>query len=383
MPRCTFYTGMFTQCTRQAHDGNGHCWGHVRKAERLGVRPEGTCPCVVANHWCGRPLAGEQAICQRHTDMIERRARDHAEQQVRRAEAQLAMTQIVQGFMNEEPRRHWRAVTDIMVGRSRLPTGHPEALGLMTAMNAARRFYMLNAGPEDLMENVFINQWLGIPEEWAPEVPAAPAPAMGQMGRLAADGQNVHTTAVSTQTNSNVDLLLEEDPGDLDTLRCIAGWWLCHTKQRRDFEEVWRVLEDVRHWYNKRTCRKTNDNLYKRVLDGLVMKVLMATDDYAQPDKAKQTELYDELIQRVWEECSEAVGMCCEGHISRLANVLVGFDETFRPPVPVGELLQQKMAAIAELKLSTRHKLQRAMEVLEELKVPVEDRAPWLEALAE
>jgi hypothetical protein len=178
-----------------------------------------------------------------------------------------------------------------------------------------------------------------------------------------------------------VDLLLADPPENLDTLRCIAGWWL--TKQRRDFEEVWRVLEDVRHWYNKRTCRKTNDNLYKRVLDGLVLKILIATDDTAQPDKAKQTELYDELIQRVWEECSEAVGMCCEGHISRLANVLVGFDESFRPPVAVGQLLQQKMAAIAELKLSTRHKLQRAMEVLEELKVPVEDRAPWLEALAE
>lgn len=383
MPRCTFYTSQFTQCTRHGNDGTDYCASHVGKAERLGLRPERTCPCVVNNNrWCGRALEVGQDICAVHAARITQRIERRAEEQVQRAEAQLMVAQIVQGFMAEEPRRHWRAVTDIMVGRSRLPAGHPEALRLMPAMNAARRFYMLNAGPEDMMENVFINQWLGIPEEdVAPAAPAAPAPAMGQMGRLAADGQNVHTTAVSTQTNSNVDLLLADPPENLDTLRCIAGWWL--TKQRRDFEEVWRVLEDVRHWYNKRTCRKTNDNLYKRVLDGLVMKVLMATDDTAQPDKAKQTELYDELIQRVWEECSEAVGMCCEGHISRLANVLVGFDESFRPPVAVGELLQQKMAAIAELKVSTRHKLQRAMDVLEELRIPVEERAPWLEALEE
>jgi len=75
--------------------------------------------------------------------------------------------------------------------------------------------------------------------------------------------------------------------------------------------------------------------------------------------------------------------MCCEGHISRLANVLVGFDETFRPPVPVGEVLQTRMAAIAQLKLSHKHKLQRAIELMDELKIPVNERAPWLEALEE
>jgi hypothetical protein len=217
------------------------------------------------------------------------------------------------------------------------------------------------------------------PVHWVPppdDLP--PPPPLGPMGRLAADNQNVHTAVVATQTNANLELLLEATPSTPgDTLSILTRWWMA--VMRPSFEDYWRVMEDVRHWYGKRTCRKTNDTLYKRVLDGLVEKVLLATDDRTPEANA----LFEELVQRTWEECSESVGMCCDGHLSRLANVLVGFDEAFRPPVAVGELLQQKMAAIAELKLSPRHKLQRAMEVMEELKVPVEERAPWLEALEE
>jgi hypothetical protein len=88
-------------------------------------------------------------------------------------------------------------------------------------------------------------------------------------------------------------------------------------------------------------------------------------------------------VKRLWEECEEAVGMCCEGHLARLANVLVGFDEAFKPPVPVGEILQQKMADIAQMKLSPKLKLQKAIAVMDELAIPIADRAPWLEAMEE
>jgi hypothetical protein len=63
--------------------------------------------------------------------------------------------------------------------------------------------------------------------------------------------------------------------------------------------------------------------------------------------------------------------------------VFVGFDETFKSPVSTGEVLQTRIAAIAEMKLSPKHKIAKALAVMEELGVPEVDRAPWLEALEE
>ena len=96
----------------------------------------------------------------------------------------------------------------------------------------------------------------------------------------------------------------------------------------------------------------------------------------AEKDDERRTELF----RRLWEECAESVGMCCEGHISRLCNVLVGFDEAFQPPVPFGEILQSKMAAIAGLDISDDEKRRQANAFFDEHGTPAEERTAWLEA---
>lgn len=277
----------------------------------------------------------------------------------------------VQAYLAEVPQRTWEEVTADLTGRWMSPADDPRHLARDTAYSVALRYFIQVTPPDTdllLLHMAWAQGWL------ARQPAAAPAPPMGQMGRLAADGQNVHTAAVSKQTNSNVDLLLEGEAYAGDTLAMLTTWWMVRGP-KPSFESYWRVMEDIRHWYTKRTCKSTNDYLYQRVLNGLVAKVLLTTDG--------KDELHAELTKRLWEECEEAVGMCCEGHISRLANVLVGFDETFKPPVPVGEILQSKMAAISEMKLSHKLKLQKAVAVMDELKIPLADRAPWLEALEE
>ena len=74
------------------------------------------------------------------------------------------------------------------------------------------------------------------------------------------------------------------------------------------------------------------------------------------------------------------MGMCCEGHISRLCNVLVGFDDAFQPPVALGELMQQKMAAIAGLDVSEEEKRRQATQWFTEHGVPEAERVAWLDA---
>jgi hypothetical protein len=96
--------------------------------------------------------------------------------------------------------------------------------------------------------------------------------------------------------------------------------------------------------------------------------------------KLKDNETKQELYQRVFEECFESIGLCCDGHISRLCNVLVGFDETFVSDVPFGEILQNKMAAIAALDIDTSEKVRQATEFFNEFAVPETERSAWLEA---
>jgi hypothetical protein len=72
--------------------------------------------------------------------------------------------------------------------------------------------------------------------------------------------------------------------------------------------------------------------------------------------------------------------MCCDGHLSRLCNVLVGFIEDIKTEVPVGELLQQKMSAIAAMDADTDRKRREALTVFEELRIPLAERDAWIEA---
>lgn len=181
--------------------------------------------------------------------------------------------------------------------------------------------------------------------------------------RLSLDGQNVHTKEVTTQTNDSLALLLSTTVlPTQDTFGEITDEWM-----RYPIKDRTRVFKDMARWYRTYSCREDGDKLYLRVLNGLWATI-------------RTSKFKKDLSQRLWEECSESVGMCCDGHITRLCNVLVGFDDAFVPEIPVGVLLQQKMSAIAMKDVRVEHKVGEAWGVFEELKIPMEQRMEWLEA---
>lgn len=178
-----------------------------------------------------------------------------------------------------------------------------------------------------------------------------------ELQRIADDRQNVHTGPVNQQTNTSLARLLETPvSARQDTLKEI---WR-YTKKKR-------IQKDMEKWYSVESCRQDGDWLYKRALDGLWARI-------------KTSEHRDELTKRLLEEVTESVSMCCDGHIARLCNVLVGFDDLFVPQVSTGEALQQKMSAISMLDLSVEEKVFQAWEVFEELAIPMEEREAWVEA---
>jgi hypothetical protein len=274
-------------------------------------------------------------------------------------------------------------VDDVQV-RMNLPHGAEGRLERMLAYATARRFFLLTTDPAVRVE-VLMHYWVGQPEDFfvdgavleggAPLPEAAPVAPVGVLAGLAADTQSVHREVVVKQTNTNVELLLEaseEAAEDFDPESWVTTWWLL-MPNRPAFNVYYRVMQDIHFWYTKKTCKATTDWLYKRVFTGAVFKISAVED----------RDCRYELAKRLWEECSEAVDMCCEGHIGRLANVFVGFDENFKSPASPNEMLQAQLAAIAQLKLRTEVKLAKAKTVMDELGIPEDERAPWLEALEE
>jgi hypothetical protein len=189
------------------------------------------------------------------------------------------------------------------------------------------------------------------------------------MQRLANDRQNVHTGPVVRQTNAGEEKLLSvRTDGKPVGLRVLRSFVL-HGGSMQNFL---RVANDVEHWYSATTCRTPGDRLYSRLLEGLWTLIEQ------QPEAQRA-----ELKTRLWQEAIESVGMCCEGHISRLVNVMSGFDEAFRPRVSIGEAIQSKMAKIAGSEaLTTAEKVAEAGAFLTIVGLTAEEQAPWLEALA-
>jgi len=213
--------------------------------------------------------------------------------------------------------------------------------------------------------------WLMYHGEYVDNRPQLP-PARGELEAFTRDGQNVHTRFVTEQTNSALSILLNaEVPPEQNTLKESHMCFMEHIALDRittTLEMIGAVDRDAKRWYRVKTCRQHDDYLYKRVIDGLWSKI-------------KTSKYRRELEIRLWQEMVDSVGMCCDGHITRLANVLCGFDDAFTPELSPAEQLQNRMAVIAGMETGIILQAAEAMKALTEFNVPREQWEPWIDAL--
>lgn len=347
---------------------------HVVYNRRAVAHLAGTCHrWVGSTHYCGRQCADNGLLfCERHIDVERRREERNRAQR----EANERIAQALVWYTQQLHVMTWRqAVDQINVNHADIPQ-HSRWI-------IARGYFFVRAP----LEPEFNEQWqfelywawvvrgrIGNPPDLtdaAPWMPVAP-PVVNRnaLAVIARDVQNVHTRVISDQTNKGLEKLLEASKGykEMRAPDWFASRWLI--KAYGGWKDVVRVVNDMQHWYGQKTCKVADDRLYQRALDGLYVKIRNITD----------TELHNEIFKRAFEECLESVGMCCEGHISRLSNVMVGFDDAFEPPVPFGEILQNKMAAISAMEIEPDEKRTLATEFLNEFAVPDGERSAWLEA---
>lgn len=183
--------------------------------------------------------------------------------------------------------------------------------------------------------------------------------------RFAADNQNIHTTMVVSATLANVELLLRqevppqfrwnEDACSQTPAAIIAA---CDLSPAATINMV--------RWY----CPQGDSGIYElgpgiygRVLDAVWQNVAASA-----PDSGLRAILRQEL--------EDSVGMCAQGNLSRLCNVLAGYAEGLAaatsPTERAANLLSQ---------LTGDNLVERGRTILRESGVPEAQWDAWLEPL--
>ena len=202
---------------------------------------------------------------------------------------------------------------------------------------------------------------------------------VAELGDISKDGQSIHVREVEKNTNDGIIILSKiEVPKGQQTLTEIYSAFRTtifgdeylvnpHSVKMK----LKRVMNDMREWGSREKVMSTRENVYKNVLRGLWTKI-----------NTYDGELKSELIKRLWEECSEAVEMCADGHVGRLINVLIGFDDDFKSKISPMEYFQNNMSLIANNTLAPMaFKVEHARKLMDEIGMPQEERAAWIDAL--
>jgi hypothetical protein len=108
--------------------------------------------------------------------------------------------------------------------------------------------------------------------------------------------------------------------------------------------------------------------IYGKVLDG-VWQYIQKSDDKTSLYKILKTEMEDNI------------GMCEQGNLTRLCNILAGYVDGIAPPESQNEKLGRLFADLAKEKHDTAKKIEMGKTILRENKVAEAEWSVWLDAL--
>lgn len=212
------------------------------------------------------------------------------------------------------------------------------------------------------LDVVHVQNILNLIPPLMPEIRARPQP-QGELARFVQDNQNVHTSAAVKQTKDIINRVLripvpaEYKSPSLKTMGEIVLECPLTKKAAWQFSSKYCADEDIYDY---------GAGIYARVTDCVWQYIKNS------PDKADLCKIFAQELQ-------DSVGMCAQGNLTRLCNVLAGYLDGINMESQ-GEQLQRRMALLMDLD-DRAVRLAQGRALLAELAVPVDQHAPWLEAL--
>lgn len=191
------------------------------------------------------------------------------------------------------------------------------------------------------------------------------APPVNELAAFAADNQNVHTTHAVEQTKNIIKKILEikvpvryqwnkkecsKTPGHIVMLCKLTP------------TAAWQMMAK---YCQGETIYEMGEGIYGRVLDCVWQFIL------ASPDR-------DDLTKIVKSEMEDNIGMCAQGNLSRLCNILSGYLDDVVIRESPAEIMGRLISGILETSDITE-RARRITGALIESKMPIEKWNEWAE----
>ena len=200
--------------------------------------------------------------------------------------------------------------------------------------------------------------------------PAPPPPdvPLNPLAAFASDRQNVHTALsvrMATQVVSRVLKIAvpEEYRWNMKTVSKTVGEIITCCKLTSD-----EMVEMLNRYIRDDDVYEMGRGIYGKVLDGVWQYIR------ASPDK-------EDMCRILKHELRDNIGMCAQGNLTRLCNVLSGYMDGIGPQESVSERLGRELPLLLEV-VDVTERMTRAKALLREVALPETEWVPWLEALA-
>jgi hypothetical protein len=196
----------------------------------------------------------------------------------------------------------------------------------------------------------------------------AVAPRVGALRAFAQDKQNVHTSAAVKQTKEIVERIIKipvppEYRWNMSECSKTPGEIIIACKMSPS--AAWQMTAKY--------CQA--DNVYE-MGEGIYGRVLDCVWQYIKGSEHK-TDLYRILKS----EMEDNIGMCAQGNLSRLTNIVAGYMDGVGPQESLSEILGRLLPPLTEIE-DDEERLDKAKKIMDEYAVPDTERESWLEALA-
>ena len=201
-----------------------------------------------------------------------------------------------------------------------------------------------------------------------PVPPLIPARQAGELEQFAQDRQKVHTTHAVNQTKEIVARILKipvppEYRWNMDECSKTPGEIILECKVSPT--ATWQMMAKY--------CQA--DNVYE-MGKGIYGRVLDCVWQYIKGSEHKE-----DLCKILKTEMQDNIGMCAQGNLSRLANIVAGYMEGVGAQESLAEILGRLLPPLMEI-VDEGERLDKAKKIMDDYHVPVDDRPQWLEALA-
>lgn len=188
-----------------------------------------------------------------------------------------------------------------------------------------------------------------------------------EMGLFAQDRQNVHTTRVVELTKEIVNRILkipvpEEYRWNNNECSKTAGEiiTMCKLTPKAAWQMTSKYCQDE-------SIYDLGNGIYGKVLDGVWQYIL-------------NSEHKVELCKALKQEMEDNIGMCAQGNLSRLCNILAGYMEGVGPQESLAEILGRELAKIVNIP-DMGDRVNAAIGIFKQNHVPDNEWEAWLDPL--